>query len=312
MLSLVGCTKMNVELSKKFPDRTLDAIKGMRRLAKYKARVAKYLEEVNLLPTLSEMDVPPPEQGSQKEDSESRVELSGDNGRASSSYDPCNESGDTLPVDRDMGPINRGDDGNELTLDEMLESSERMVTGGNVSEGEMMNVVAMLDGGRKPPGRKGEGSGGVSPLIPPCNPGKADENRTNRDGDGTGGSFTLRRSKRITTRRGEGATKGTPAGRERPERDESTRSEKSHEEEEPPPTIPPCNPGREDASQTAQDGDAVAGGGESGSWATMCESADESECASPPIPPCTPGLVQDGDAAGGGFAGSSCSCEEEV
>ena len=314
MLSLVGCKKINVELSKQFPDRTLEAIKGMRRLPKYKARVVEYLQEKHLLPTLPVMDMPPPEQVSRFEDNESRGELSGDNGRTSSDPDPTNLSGDTLPVMQDMGPTNTDNDGSEVLLDEMdesLERSECRVTS-NVSEeeGEMMNVAVRLDGGSKPPGRRGEGSGGVSPPIPPCNPGKQDEGRTDRDGDGTGGSFTLRRSER-NIRKERRAKKGTEAGGERPERDHRTRSATTHEEEDPPPPIPPCNPGREDESWTAQDGDAVAGGGESGSWATMCEAADECEFASPPIPPCTPGHVQDGDAAVG-FAGSRLRSEEGV
>ena len=49
-LSLEGCKKLNIELSKLYPNRTLEAIKGMRRLPKYRARVAHFLMEDNLPP----------------------------------------------------------------------------------------------------------------------------------------------------------------------------------------------------------------------------------------------------------------------
>ena len=62
-LSLVGCAAMDVQLSKLFPDRTLEAIKGMRRLQKYMARVKFFLREENAQHTPPEMDLPPPVQG---------------------------------------------------------------------------------------------------------------------------------------------------------------------------------------------------------------------------------------------------------
>ena len=44
-LSLVGCRNMNVRLSALFPDITLEAVKGMRRLPKYKSRLATIIRE---------------------------------------------------------------------------------------------------------------------------------------------------------------------------------------------------------------------------------------------------------------------------
>ena len=58
-LSLVGCRNMNVRLSALFPDRTVEAVKGMTHLPKYKSRLATIVREENLLPTLPEMDRPP-------------------------------------------------------------------------------------------------------------------------------------------------------------------------------------------------------------------------------------------------------------
>ena len=78
-LSLVGCRNMNVQLSTIFPDRTLEAIKGMRRLPKYRSRLALIQREDNLLPTLPVMDRPPPEQGCKRQDEESGGGLSCDN-----------------------------------------------------------------------------------------------------------------------------------------------------------------------------------------------------------------------------------------
>ena len=49
-LSLEGCRRLNVALSKLYPDRSLEAIEGMRRLPKYRARVAHFLKEGNLPP----------------------------------------------------------------------------------------------------------------------------------------------------------------------------------------------------------------------------------------------------------------------
>ena len=60
-LSLVGCPDINVRLSELFPERTLDAIKDMRRLPKFRAIVETFLESEELQGTLPEMDRSPPE-----------------------------------------------------------------------------------------------------------------------------------------------------------------------------------------------------------------------------------------------------------
>ena len=60
--------------------------------------------------------------------------------------------------------------------------------------------------------RKGEGSRGVLPSFPPCNPGRQDENRTDRDGDGTGGGTPERSKTRRKRTERRGAVTGNPAG----------------------------------------------------------------------------------------------------
>ena len=62
-LSRVGCVNMNVKISDRFPERSFDGIEDMRRLAKYKKRVANFLETGFLLDTLPEIKRSPPERG---------------------------------------------------------------------------------------------------------------------------------------------------------------------------------------------------------------------------------------------------------
>ena len=66
LLSLVGCTDMNKQLSYLFPERTLEGIKGMRRLPKYKARVGSCAELEALTDTLPLMDWSPPVLGRER------------------------------------------------------------------------------------------------------------------------------------------------------------------------------------------------------------------------------------------------------
>ena len=47
----MGCQDMNVQLSELFPERTLEAIKGIRRLLKYKLRLNLFLAEDKLRST---------------------------------------------------------------------------------------------------------------------------------------------------------------------------------------------------------------------------------------------------------------------
>jgi len=54
---------MNVKLSERFPERSFDGIKDMRRLPKYTKRVAYFLETEDLPDTLSESRRSPPERG---------------------------------------------------------------------------------------------------------------------------------------------------------------------------------------------------------------------------------------------------------
>ena len=62
-LSLVGCTEMNKQLSYLFPERSLEGIKGMRRLPKYKVRVGSCAEVEARVDTLPVTDWSPPVPG---------------------------------------------------------------------------------------------------------------------------------------------------------------------------------------------------------------------------------------------------------
>ena len=85
---------MNVELHKIFPERTLEGIKGMRRLAKFKERVARHLAEEALSGT------PPGSVRSPhgpESESEGEMPRCGISESSSGSEGPMFECGDTPP-----------------------------------------------------------------------------------------------------------------------------------------------------------------------------------------------------------------------
>ena len=94
-LSLEGCRDLNRQLSIEFPCRTLEAIKGQRRLPKYRCRVERHLELLELHGTSPEMVRSPPEQGSSVVGEQSPTDKLD---RLSSVHGPAYDCGDTPPV----------------------------------------------------------------------------------------------------------------------------------------------------------------------------------------------------------------------
>ena len=94
-LCLEGCRDLNRQLSREFLCRTLEAIKGQRRLPKYRCRVDRYLEFFELHGTSPEMVRSPPEHGSSVV---GELSPTVKQDRRSSVHGPVYDCGDTPPV----------------------------------------------------------------------------------------------------------------------------------------------------------------------------------------------------------------------